>query len=228
MENDKTKSAEKKETSEKVETPKTTLKEDKKKSESAVQKAKQAMTEAKEKKTKDAEPKDKVILEREYVVPLRKGFLKVPRYKRAKKAIKTLREFLVKHMKVEERDLRKIKIDRYLNEEIWFRGIKKPSIKIKVKAKKMSSGIVLVELAEVPQAVKYKMAKDAKYHKPVNVESPKHAAPETGVTEAEKEKEDSVAEAAQKVTKTEVKQAKHTTAAKQKPQKTPQRKVMKR
>ena len=38
-------------------------------------------------------------LERTYNVPLRKEFLKVPKYKRAKKAVKALKQFLAKHMK---------------------------------------------------------------------------------------------------------------------------------
>src|SRR3989344_5497016 len=53
----------------------------------------------------------KIELEREYNVPLRKGWLKVPKYKRGAKAVKTLKEFLVRHMKVYDRDLRKIKLD---------------------------------------------------------------------------------------------------------------------
>jgi len=39
-------------------------------------------------------------------------------------------------MKIKNRDLKKIKIDKYLNEQMWFRGIKKPPVKIKVKAVK--------------------------------------------------------------------------------------------
>ncbi len=103
----------------------------------------------------------KIELERVYVVPLRKGYMKVPKYKRAKKAVKTLKEFLAKHMKVEERDLNKVKIDIYLNNEIWFKGIKKPLNKVKVRAKKID-GIVYAELAEIPQIVKFKMDKDNK------------------------------------------------------------------
>ena len=83
-----------------------------------------------------AETKKEEKLEREYVIPLRNQWKRVPRYKRANKAIKAIKEFLAKHMKVENRDLKKIKVDTYLNEEVWFRGIKKPPAKIKIKAKK--------------------------------------------------------------------------------------------
>ena len=109
--------------------------------------------------SKKEEKKEVVIeLEGEYVVPLRKGSMKVPRYKRAKKAVKTLKEFLAKHMRVENRDLKKVKIDINLNNEIWFRGIKKPANKIKVKAVKRG-GIVYAELAEVPEIVLFNKAK---------------------------------------------------------------------
>ena len=66
--------------------------------------------------------KDKVELQREYVVPMRRGFLKVPSYRKAKKAVAVLKQFIAKHMKVEDRDVRKVKLDMYLNEEIWHRG----------------------------------------------------------------------------------------------------------
>jgi large subunit ribosomal protein L31e len=135
---------------------------------------------------KKKESEKKVELDRIYVVPLRKGYLKVPQYKRAKKAVKTLKEFLAKHMRVENRDLDKVKVDMYLNNEIWFRGIKKPLNKVKVHAKKID-GIVYAELAEVPEIVKFKMQKDAKRKTKVD-----KAALEKVVTkevEAEKAKE---------------------------------------
>ena len=102
--------------------------------------------------------------EREYVIPLRKKFMYVPRYKRANKAIKTIKEFLVRHMKIRDRDLKKIKIDSYLNEVIWFRGIRKPPFKIKVKAKNVKDE-VHVELAELPQKLKFKKARAEKGEK---------------------------------------------------------------
>ncbi|MFH1522066.1 MAG: hypothetical protein ABIF18_03835 [archaeon] len=110
---------------------------------------------------KEKTVESKVELEREYVVPLKRGVLNVPHYKRAKKAIRVLKEFIVKHAKIRDRDLRKVKIDIYLNNELWFRGIKKPANKIKVKVKKID-GIAYVELANIPEAVGYKMAWDAK------------------------------------------------------------------
>src|SRR3989344_5060271 len=98
-------------------------------------------------------------IEREYIIPLRKEWMKVPRYKKAKKAVKAIREFLARHMKIRDRDLKKIKIDRYLNEEIWFRGIKNPPAKIKVKAIKEGE-IVRAELSEMPEKLKFKKLRE--------------------------------------------------------------------
>lgn len=103
-------------------------------------------------------------IEREYVIPLRSKCKRVPRYKKTNKAIKTIREFLVRHMKIRDRDLSKIKIDKYLNEEIWFRGIKKPPAKIKVKVIKEGE-IVKVELFEFPEKLRFKKEREEKRDK---------------------------------------------------------------
>ena len=113
--------------------------------------------------------------EREYTIPLRREWSKVAKYKRAKKAGKAVKEFLARHMKVYDRDLDKIKIDRYVNEELWFRGIKKPPIRIKVRARKDSKGIVHVELADMPEKLKYKKAKEEKRDKKAETTKNVHA-----------------------------------------------------
>ncbi len=83
---------------------------------------------------------DKDKLERTYNVPLRKKFLKVPRYKRTNKAVSALREFLVKHMKCED-----IKIGPHLNTFLWKDGIKNPPHHVKVNAVR-KDGKVFTEL----------------------------------------------------------------------------------
>lgn len=65
--------------------------------------------------------------QRTYVVPLRKEFLKVPYYKRSQKAMKALKEFLVKHLKTDN-----VLIGPKLNNEVWKDGIKAPPHKVKV------------------------------------------------------------------------------------------------
>jgi large subunit ribosomal protein L31e len=185
------------------------------------------------KKTSKKE-EEKPELEREYIIPIRKRILKVPRYKRAKRAIRTIQEFLAKHMKVENRDTRKVKIDMWLNEEMWFRGIKKPLTKIKVKAKKIK-GIVYAELAEVPEVVQFKMNKQKKLKERlanIGAKKPKvsKAKEEKQLEEKieEKEKEKSAAEADSKANKMEANVMKHETGGSHAKKTTPRRQSLKK
>jgi large subunit ribosomal protein L31e len=166
---------------------------------------------------------NKLVLEREYVVPLREAFRETAFYRKTPKAIKALKIFIAKHMKVEERDTDKVKIDKFLNEQMWFRGIRYPPARIKVKAKKYSNGIVTVELSEMPQALKFKAESEKRRaeNKPkVKGEAkPEEKKPEeeekpTEEKKAEKEKEESGAAQEIKATKQEAKQFKHEVAEK--------------
>jgi len=112
-----------------------------------------------EKKTKTKSETAKV--EQEYIIPLRSRFQHVARYKKTPKAIKTIKEFLVKHMKIYDRDLKKIKLEKEVNEYIWARGIKNPPHQIKVKAIKVGE-IVKVELVDLPDKLKYKKLRHEK------------------------------------------------------------------
>jgi len=161
---------------------------------------------------KEIEPK--IILEREYIVPLRRGWLKVPKYKRANKAVKTLKEFMARHMKVYDRDLRKIKIDIILNNEIRFRGMKKPLNKIKVIAKKFDNGIVKVELVEVPKHVKFARLREekklAELEKKTKVEEKKEEKEEKPEeTQDAKEKKEASKEESLMQAKQQAKEMKH-------------------
>jgi len=80
--------------------------------------------------------------ERTYNVPLRREFLKVPRYKRAKTAMNALKRFLSRHMKSEE-----VYIGRRLNQEVWKRGMKNPPHHVKVDVVKEDDGKVFAELS---------------------------------------------------------------------------------
>jgi large subunit ribosomal protein L31e len=100
------------------------------------------------------EEESKIILEREYNVPLRREWIKSPRWKKTNKAVRALREFLAKHMKVEDRDVSKVKIGKSLNEEMWKHGIRNPPHHIKVIAKKDDKGNVTVELFSAPSEEK--------------------------------------------------------------------------
>ncbi len=65
-----------------------------------------------------------------YNIPLRKAKM-VPRTRRANYAIKLLKSYVARHMKV---PVENVWIDNRINEEIWKRGIQKPPSKITVKA----------------------------------------------------------------------------------------------
>lgn len=183
---------------------------------------------------KTEEKKDK--LEREYIIPLRRKWKHVPRYKRTNKAVKTVKEFLARHMKIRDRDLKKIRIDRYLNEMLWFRGIRHPPIKIKVKAVK-EGDIVRVELAELPEKLKFKKAREEKREekameavtkkktllerakeertKPEETKKEEEEAKEVEEKrEEEKEKKAAVVEAGKQMEKAAAKKVKHQTGGK--------------
>ncbi len=197
------------------------------------------------KMAKKTEPK-KPELEREYVIPLREKCRPVPRYKKTNKAVKTVKEFLAKHMKIYDRDLRKIKVDMYLNEYLWFRGIRSPPHKVKVKAIK-EGDIVRVELADMPEKLKFKKAREEKREekatqaiskkKPAEEKKPeekteeekKEEKPEERTEEEkedEKEKAKAGSEAGEKRQKQEAKKVKHTTGGKTKQPKRPVRVAM--
>lgn len=79
--------------------------------------------------------------EREYNIPLRREWLKAPKYKRAKKAVSALRAFIIKHMKADS-----VHIGPFLNEDIWKHGMRNPPHLVKVKTKKNEEGVAVVEL----------------------------------------------------------------------------------
>jgi len=87
-------------------------------------------------------PKEEIIDERIYIIPLAKA-RHGPRNKRAKKAIRYLREFMERHFKPES-----LIISQEVNEAIWARGIQKPPRKIKIRATKNIDGLVVCYLAE--------------------------------------------------------------------------------
>lgn len=87
-------------------------------------------------------------MERVYTINLYKEWKKVPVWKRTKKSIKAIKEFLSRHMKTSPN---KIKIDNWVNREIWKNSIKNPPKKIRIKAIKDEKGFIKVELLEKPK-----------------------------------------------------------------------------
>ncbi|MBN2880652.1 60S ribosomal protein L31 [Candidatus Woesearchaeota archaeon] len=98
-------------------------------------------------------------IKRSYNVPLRREFLKAPRYKRAKKAVTALKQFMTRHMKSEN-----IIISEELNELIWKNGIKNPPHHVKVDVLKDDEGTVFVQL----EGKEIKNKKQDKKEKPAN------------------------------------------------------------
>jgi large subunit ribosomal protein L31e len=166
-------------------------------------------------------------LEREYIIPLRHRWKIVPRYKKTPKAVKAIKEFLVRHMKIRDRDLDKIRIDKYLNEVMWARGIRSPPSKIKVRAVK-EGDIVRVTAVDMPNSIKFKKLRKEKAElrgkeiakkkkeekKTAEAEVPKvegEAQIKEEKKEEEKENKAAVVEAGQEIEKAVAKQEKHTT-----------------
>ncbi len=95
---------------------------------------------------KDEKKEKKIVLERVYNVPLRKMYQRAARWKRTNRAVKAVREFVLKHMKATE-----VKIGKYANLKLWKHGIRNPPHHIKVECKKDEDGIVKVELVGAPK-----------------------------------------------------------------------------
>jgi len=155
-------------------------------------------------------------IEKEYIIPLREKCRITPRYKKTPKAIRTIKEFLARHMKIYDRDLKKIKLDKYLNEFLWARGIKNPPNKIKVKAIK-EGDLVKVELFEMPEKMKFKKARREKLlekaeGKQKKKEKTKETAEEQKISEEKKVEEKEKA----KATETAIKEMEKQTAKKMK------------
>ncbi|MEK6833631.1 MAG: 50S ribosomal protein L31e [Nanoarchaeota archaeon] len=171
------------------------------------------------------EKKQENKIEREYIIPLREKSRVVPRYKKTPKAIKTIKEFIARHMKVENRDLNKVKIDKDLNQFMWAKGIRKHPHKIKVKVTREGENI-RVELVDYPNNLKFKKLREEKRGKDAleSVDKKKSMMqkvkenmqkPETAKAEKKKEeiaeKEKTSAEATQEFEKAQSKKIKHQT-----------------
>ncbi len=82
--------------------------------------------------------------EKIYTIPLRRKWLKVPIYKRSKKAITATKQFLFRHLKKE------VNIGPYLNEYIWKQGNRHPPGKVKVRIEEEKERLT-AELINAPR-----------------------------------------------------------------------------
>ena len=98
---------------------------------------------------------EEIVEERIYTIPLGKAWI-VPLNKRAPRAMRMIRSFVMKHMKLEargeegeeEEEPKRLIISNDVNERVWMRGIEKPPRKIRIRAAKDKEGNVTVYLAE--------------------------------------------------------------------------------
>ena len=106
-------------------------------------------------KVSDEEPDQidiaKIVEERFYTIPLGRVWIS-QRKKRAPKAMRQIKRFVKKHMKIRDEDTdaeaEKLVISNEVNEKIWSRGIEKPPRKIMVRAVKDEEGVVTLYLAK--------------------------------------------------------------------------------
>lgn len=118
--------------------------------------AEEAEEEEEKKPAKKGKEEEEIVEERIYTVPLAKAWI-LPGRKRAPRAMRMLRSFIVKHMKLEtqkkteeeeEEEPGKLIISNEVNLKVWSRGIEKPPRKVRVRAAKDKDGNVTVYLAE--------------------------------------------------------------------------------
>jgi len=100
------------------------------------------------------EIEEEIVEERTYTIPLGKAGITPPN-KRAPKAMRIIKDFVKRHMKLEarmegedEEEPRRLIVSNSVNERVWRRGIEKPPRKIRVRAAKDKDGNVTVYLAE--------------------------------------------------------------------------------
>ena len=90
--------------------------------------------------SEEEKTEERVIEERIYLIPLRQAWIG-PIKKRAPRAMRIIRSFIIKNMKPEA-----LIISREVNEKVWSQGIEKPPRKIRVRATKNEDRVVRVHL----------------------------------------------------------------------------------
>jgi len=101
-----------------------------------------------------APEEEEIVEERIYTIPLRRAWI-APRKKRAPRAVRLVKSFIQRHMKIEtgvkseeEEEEGRLVISNEVNEKLWSRGIEKPPRNIRVRAVKDKEGVVTLYLAE--------------------------------------------------------------------------------
>ncbi|MFQ6064686.1 MAG: 50S ribosomal protein L31e [Candidatus Bathyarchaeia archaeon] len=100
----------------------------------------------------EEEEKPEIVEERIYTIPLSRAWI-APRRKRAPRAVRLVRSYIERHMKVgatpeEEGEAERLVISNEVNEKLWSRGIQKPPRRVRVRVAKDVEGTITVYLAE--------------------------------------------------------------------------------
>ncbi len=149
-----------------------------------------------------------------YVIPLRDAWRQKADYKKTRAAVQEVKRFVARHMKLQG-DVDRVRVDIHLNNEMWFRGSRKPPARIAVKVRRVGEN-VLVMLAEEREHIGFAKARHVKRH--VKSSAPKVKAKEKEKTEQEKndeqEKEKAVAISNEQRAEQAARSVKHTTKVK--------------
>jgi len=109
--------------------------------------------EEEEVKKEKKEVEEEIVEERTYTIPLSRAWIMPPK-KRAPRAVRIVKSFIQKHMKIkteaeeEGEEPEKLVLSNEVNQKIWSRGIKEPPRNIRVRAVKDKEGVITVYLAE--------------------------------------------------------------------------------
>lgn len=114
----------------------------------------EAEEEGEKEKPEKAPEEEEIVEERIYTIPLRRAWIS-PRKKRVPRAVRMVKSFIKRHMKVEagaetgeEEEKERLVISNELNEKLWSRGIEKPPRNLRVRAVKDKEGTVTLYPAE--------------------------------------------------------------------------------
>jgi large subunit ribosomal protein L31e len=119
------------------------------------EKAEEEEEKEEKKKKREEIPEEEIVEERIYTIPLSRAWI-APRKKRAPRAMRMVKAFIEKHMKIEtgtkteeeEEEEGRLVVSEEVNRKLWSRGIEKPPRNIRVRAVKDKEGTVTLYLAE--------------------------------------------------------------------------------
>jgi len=117
--------------------------------EELIEEAKPTEEAAEEEAEKEEKREEEIVEERIYTIPLGRAWIS-PRKKRAPRAVRIVKSFIQRHMKIEksvDEAQGRLVISNEVNEKLWSRGTEKPPRKIRVRVVKDTEGIVTLYLA---------------------------------------------------------------------------------